>query len=690
MTKELDFLIEIGTEELPPKDLLKLRDAFCNSIIKQIDEAKLKYSAFEAFATPRRLALIVKNLETKQQDSTQKRKGPAVAAAFDESGNPKPAAIGFAKSCGVEVSDLDKIDTDKGAWLFFEQKISGKQASEILPEIVQKSLDTLPISKRMRWGSSTQEFVRPVHWVLSLLGEQVVPMELFGAKANNITYGHRFMSNESISINNASEYESKLLESGKVIASYEKRKKIIEQNLIEKGKTSHGETIITPWLLEEVTSLVEHPTVLKAKFKTDFLELPKEVLISSMQDHQRCFAISDNKNSIQSEFLLVSNLESKKPEIIVAGNEKVMHARLADAAFYYKEDQKHKLESHLEQLKNTVYQKQLGTIFDKVCRIKNIADKLSSKIGADKNKVNQAAELAKTDLMTQMVYEFPELQGLTGFYYAKNEGVDNDVAIAIRDHYLPDSATANLPENNIGVCVSIADKIDSLVGMFGINKKPTGDKDPFALRRQALGILRILIENKISLDLKELINIAISEYKNILINKETLKEVFSFFMDRLKNWYQSQGVNPSVFYAVEASNTTNILDFSERMLAIQEFVKLPESKSLAAANKRVKNILEKNVKNSINDDVNSNTLQDKAEKDLLNILNEIENKNIELAKNSEYTKVLLKMASLDKPLEQFFENVMVICENEELKQNRLKLLQKVRNNFLQVADISVL
>lgn len=693
MTKNVskDFVLEIGVEELPPNDLEKLINSFSGSIIKQLQELELKFESTKSFVTPRRLAIFIKNLDTVQNDRTIDRKGPAINRAFDKDNNPTPAGLGFAKSCNVEIKDLKVKAFGKSECLYFLQKIAGKTTIELLPEIIAKAIKNLPISKKMRWSDFDTEFVRPVHWILSMLDDKVVSLDFFSIKSSGHTFGHRFMSKGKIKINKASDYE-KTLENNFVIPCFEKRKNLIIESLDKECSTIGGDKVIkAEWLTKEVTGLVEHPVVLAGNFNKKLLKLPSEVLISSMEDHQRCFPIMDKNGNLLPNFLLISNLQSKKPEIIIKGNERVIDARLKDALFYFEEDQKSTLEEYATRLKSIIFQKKLGSLHDKVLRISTIANHIASILDANVKNVELAAKLCKADLLTQMVYEFTELQGTTGYYYAKNEGIDSDVAIAIRDHYLPNSQTSNLPENISGICISIADKIDSLVGMFGINKKPTGEKDPFALRRQALGIIRMLIEKNIDIDIKNLLNISAKSYGKLISNNNVIEELIEFFLDRSKNWFASKGINPSVFVAASHSKSLNFLELSEKIKAIVEFEKLTESISLSAANKRVKNILDKNEKElNLNTTINEKLFTEIAEKELFSNLEKIEKDNRSLLKNKKYTEILSNLSRLEKPLESFFANVMVMCEEKNTRLNRLVLLKKVRNNFLSVGDISAL
>ena len=492
-----DFLIEIGTEELPPTELHKLANSFSQSIGEQLSNQQIAFSSLKFFATPRRLAVIAYNVNSKQPTKVLKRKGPLIAIAFDKNKQPTPAGLGFAKSCNTSIEQLKTESSSKGPCLYFEQTTSGEPTADCLPSIIEKALSLLPIAKKMRWPNSKQAFVRPVQWVVCLFGSSIIKHSFFGIQSSNKTRGHRFHYNQEITINSACEYATKLLSPGKVIADFQQRKDAIEQKITSLANAAGGQVVLDQKLLNLVTGLVEWPTPLLATFKQDFLSIPKPCLISAMQNHQKCFAIVNNQQELLAKFILISNIESTSPETVIQGNEKVMHARLADAAFYYNKDQKQPLAARLDHLKTIVFQQKLGSLFDKTHRTTQLACMLATEINANVEHTQRAALLAKTDLVTHMVYEFPELQGIMGQIYASLNNEPAAVATAIAEHYQPAFSEDKLPESLVGVCIALADRIDSLVGLFSIGKIPSGDKDPFALKRQALAILRILIEKKI-------------------------------------------------------------------------------------------------------------------------------------------------------------------------------------------------
>lgn len=690
-----DFLIEIGTEELPPKDLNNLMLDFTDHIIAGLNKEQISFSAHKSFATPRRLAVIISDMANKQPDKILERKGPSLKSAYDDKNKPTPAALGFAKSCNVDFSKLEKLETSKDSWLFYKQKITGKKTIDILPSIISYAMKNLHVKRKMKWSSINEYFVRPVHWIVAMLGKEVIPFEIFNIKASNFTLGHRFLSNTPIQITNIKDYENILETQGHVIPCFKKRQLYIKTELINACKKINCTPLIHEWLLDEVTALVEIPNILKANFSREFLKLPAEVLISSIEEHQRCFPIKDKNNQLTENFLITSNLKSKDPKTIILGNEKVMHARLKDAAFYYEVDQKTKLTDNIDKLKNVIFQYQLGSLYDKSQRISNIAQIIAEKLNVDKTKTKEASLLSKTDLLTNMVIEFPELQGHMGYYYAKLQNIDTDIAHAIKDHYMPYNAKSELPKTNLGICLSIADKIDTLVGLFGINKPPSGQADPFALRRRALGVLRILVEKEIEVDLVQLLQFAFDEYEKTLSkplpNKNAVADSFNFCMERLKHWYHQHQITPNVYMSIASINITNILDFSRRIKAVNEFIHHKHAESLTQSNKRVKNILEKQANSKeINGLVNENILQDKTEIELYKKIKDVANINKILIQDRNYKDVLKNLSQLESTLEQFFNDVMVMHDDHKIKLNRLNLLQLVRDNFLKVADISLL
>lgn len=686
MSDTQDFLVEIGTEELPPKSLPKLIDSFKHNLISELADVHLSHHEVQAFAAPRRLALVVNLLETKQADKTVARTGPFKSSAYDDNGIATPAALGFAKSCGTTLEELSFTETDKGPRLFFEQHVKGKNALELLPKLVAKALSKLPVNKPMRWGNRDIKFVRPVHWVLMLLGDQVVPGELLEQTISNVTYGHRFHHPEKMVVAKPSDYASILEEKGYVIASFEKRRSAIKQQLVDIPES----VVIDEDLLDEVTALVEWPVALKGSFDKRFLFVPEEALITTMKVNQKCFSLVDKNQKMLPQFVTISNIDSKDKERVIKGNERVIQARLSDAEFFYQQDIKHGLARNVERLKEVVFQAKLGTMFNKVERVQALAKFIAQQIKANVDHVQQAATLCKADLLTEMVGEFPDLQGTMGYYYAKNSGIDNSVAIAIRDHYLPRHAGDELPTDLDACALAIADKVDTLIGIFGINQAPTGVKDPYGLRRAAIGVLRIIIEKSLPIDLHDLLSFACDCYSVKLENDQVIEQCFNFIADRLKSYYSDRGISTDIFASVIARSPTKLLDFHYRIKAVENFKALPEAKSLAAANKRVSNILKKIDKDVSQFSLNENLLAEPAEKNLAAVLKENNDKIINYFADSNYTEALSQLASLQQPVDQFFDDVLVMSDDESLQNNRLALLNNLRNLFLKIADISLL
>jgi len=689
MSKTEHLLIEIGTEELPPKSLKKLATAFKQEVCKSLDDQELKFSDANWFATPRRLSLLINDLEKTQEDKAQQRRGPAVSAAFDDEGKPTRATEGFAKSCGVEVDQLERLETDKGAWLAFNAVVKGKNSAELIPEIIETALSRLPIAKRMRWGDSDVEFVRPVKWLLILFGNDTIDCDIMGVSSSNKSVGHRFHHPDSLLIDKPESYVNTLKQQAHVLADYDERKRLIEKQVNDVAESNNGIAVIDPDLLDEVTALVEWPVSFSGEFNADFLKLPKEVLVSSMQDHQKYFPVIDKNENLLPCFISVANIESKNPTLIKQGNERVIQPRLSDAAFFWERDLKNGLAYHADSLKKVVYQKQLGTLHDKSERLQKTMATLAKALQVDANAAKRAAELCLCDLLTDMVSEFPALQGTMGRYYAEADGEDKAVAIALEEYYQPRFAGDKLPETTLGQCLAISEKIDSLVGIFSIGKAPTGDKDPFGLRRSAIGLLRIIIECELDIDLKELIDIAASNYPDSIAATKYVNDVFQFLMERLRRYYLDEGVSPDTFESVLAINTSKPLDFHRRLTAVTEFRKLPEAESLAAANKRISNILKKSAVSDVKK-VNDKLLSEDSELTLANSLNEYQKRLSPLMENRDYKSALTELAGLRETVDDFFDNVMVNCEDNDTKMNRLALLGNLSALFLQTADISKL
>ncbi|MDF1760639.1 MAG: glycine--tRNA ligase subunit beta [Coxiellaceae bacterium] len=684
-----DFLVEIGCEELPPKSLLMLAETLQQQIEAGLQKAELQYGASQCFATPRRLAVLINGLVVKQPPRKIVRQGPSAAAAYDKTGAPTLACMGFARSCGVSVDEVEKVETAKGTYLQCTVDKPGVSTAELLPEIVEKAVKQLPIPKPMRWGASDVQFVRPVKWVVMLFGRQVVPATILNIKTDRKTYGHRFMHPDAISLEQAGDYVDQLKNEGQVIVNYQQRQSIILDQ-INQVVAKHGKAVLDKDLLSEVTALVEWPVAMLGEFKRDFLTVPSEALICSMQSHQKCFAVTDAQGNLQPYFVLVSNLVSKDPKIIIKGNERVINARLSDADFFYRQDLKQPLADHSKPLERVVFQKQLGTLADKSHRIGLLAASMARKINSDEKLAKRAAHLAKCDLLTEMVGEFPSLQGTMGAYYAAHDKEDSKVVDAIRQQYSPKFAGDSIPSSPIGACIAVADKLDSLVGIIGIKQMPTGDKDPFALRRAALGVLRILIETPMALDLMELIKVAHKNYKGVLTNDDTVQNTFDFCIDRLKAFYADQGVSADVFESVSAIHPTQPLDFDLRIQAVKNFQSLPEAQTLAAANKRVHNILKKQNSKTIPKDLDKSLFDSDAESGLAKQLAQQTKRVDALYGKANYTEALSQLSELKKPVDAFFDQVMIMDDDKKKRANRLAMLQQLRQLFTQVADISLL
>jgi len=682
-----DFLLELGCEELPSTNLESLSIALGEKLADELANANLTHQDIQTFASPRRLAVFVPELISKQGGKKTERFGPSAASAYDKNGTPTLACLGFAKSCGVTTDELKIKQTTKGERVCCVVEQVGQDTIELLPEIVKQAIKKLPIPKLMRWNTEETAFIRPVHWVVMLYGKDVVPCEILGQKAAKKTYGHRFHHPKALAITSPKDYGVILYSHGYVIANFETRKQLIRKEIIKAAGKYRA--IINENLLDEVTSLVEWPVILSGKFNPEFLRVPKEVLITSMQTHQKCFALENEHGELQPNFILVSNIESKDPKTVIQGNEKVIHARLSDAAFFYQQDLKTPLSSRAERLTKVVFQKQLGDLGEKSKRIADLTLFIATNIGSNIKEAERAALLAKCDLVSEMVYEFPSLQGIMGYYYALHDKEPNPVALAIKEHYWPRFSRDKLPESLIGAAVALADRIDTLIGILGINQIPTGDKDPFALRRAAHGIFRILIEKELSLDLIELLTLAQQSYQVKLPNDTVIKDAFQFVMDRMKYWYIEQNVAPEVFEAVIARNPTIPLDFHRRVEAVQTFRTLPEANALAAANKRVSNILKKTT-TKIPEKTDDSLFEFDAERILAEQLNAHRQAVNNYYKQADYTKALTDLAALKKPVDDFFDKVMVMTEDKKKRDNRLALLSSLRKLFTQVADISLL
>jgi glycyl-tRNA synthetase beta chain len=744
-----DFLVELGTEELPPTALRGLEQAFAAGVRKGLEKAGLTHGDVVSFATPRRLAVMVKRLPARQPDQDIKRRGPPVSASFDGAGQPTRAALAFAESCGVTVDALQKLDEGKGSFLFFIGTKAGAAVTELLPQIVQTSLEGLPIPRRMHWGSGSAEFVRPVHWLVMLYGANVVPARLLETDAGSQTQGHRFHAPKPIRITSPAAYERALSERGFVLPDFAMRRELIRTKVCAVAAELGGQALIGDELLDEVTALVEWPVPLAGRFEERFLELPREVLISTLQEHQRYFAVEDEQGRLMPSFITVSNIESRDPSKVREGNERVVRPRLADAAFFWEQDRKQPLATRRDALDAMTFQVKLGSLGDKTRRVRALAGEIAAAGIGDRADAERAADLCKCDLLTAMVGEFPELQGIMGTYYALADGEPAEVAVAIREHYLPRGAGDELPETHAGLAVAIADKLDTLAGIFEIGEKPTGAKDPFGLRRAAIGLLRILIEKRLDLDLRKLIGLALG---NVRVDVERIRaskaaaassdraaltsawsktavvdasatssganaapaastkatkaagttatsddQVYDFIMERLRAYYLERtpsaipGTAPSftteMFDAVLATKPASPLDFDARLNALRAFLDLPEATSLAAANKRIANILRK-AGELQRKDVDVESLKDPAEVRLFDAMHSLQEAVATALAQREYANALGRLAQLRPPIDAFFEQVMVMDEDLRLRANRLALLAQLHGLFIGIADLS--
>lgn len=679
-----DFLVELGTEELPPKALASLGDAFLAGIEKGLQAAGLNYTGKRVYAAPRRLAVLISQLDVQQPDRSINIDGPPLQAAFNAEGQPTQAALGFAKKCGVELSDIDQ----SGPKLRFSQHIPGKATASLLPTIVEDSLNDLPIPKRMHWGASREEFVRPTQWLVMLLGDQVVDCTILAQKAGRESRGHRFHHPENVLITTPANYVEDLRKAH-VLADFAERRELISKRTAELAMQQEGTAIVPSALLDEVTALVEWPVPLVCSFEERFLEVPQEALITTMQDNQKYFCLLDSEGKLLPRFITVANVESRDPKQIVQGNEKVVRPRLTDAEFFFKQDKKQPLESFNERLKNVVFQAQLGTVFEKAERVSKLAAFIAPYIGGSAANAGRAGLLSKCDLASEMVGEFPEMQGIAGYYYALNDGEPEDVALALNEQYMPRGAGAELPQTLTGAAVAIADKLDTLVGIFGIGMLPTGSKDPYALRRAALGVLRILIEKQLDLDLNVAVEFAVKQFGAKVKAAGLSEQVLEFVFDRLRARYEDEGIDVSTYLSVRALKPGSALDFDQRVQAVQAFRKLPEAEALAAANKRVSNLLGK-AEGAIADQVEPKYFDNANEFSLYSAIQQADQAVQPMAAARQYSEALARLAALRDPVDAFFEAVMVNAEDAKVRANRYALLSRLRGLFLGVADISLL
>ncbi len=683
-----DLLIEIGTEELPPKALANLSAALELSLTEQLRALQLSFGTVQRFASPRRLAVLVEALDEAQQDQVKTRLGPAVQAAFDGTGAPTPAALGFAKSCGVDVDQLSRIEKDGVEKLSFSINEKGRTTQALVPTLIETALNRLPIPKRMRWGASRIEFVRPLHWAVVLFGEETIETDILGVRSGHCTRGHRFHNNQDLPLVQPSDYESVLKEQGRVIASFDKRRDLIREQVEQQARMHEAVAIIDEALLDEVTSLVEFPVALTGSFDEAFLAVPQEALILAMKSHQKCFHLADAEGRLLPKFVAISNLESKDPQQVITGNERVIRPRLADAQFFFDTDREKPLITRKDSLGSLVFQDRLGTVLDKCERVSQLSRQVAEQVSADPTHCMRAAELSKCDLLTSMVGEFADLQGLMGSYYAANDGEAPEVAQAIHEQYQPRFAGDDLPASETGAILAVADKLDTMVGLFGIGQPPTGSKDPFALRRSAIGILRILVEKPLELDLKWLIKASVESFPDDLLLADTGDKVFEFILERFRAWYLDEGISSEEFQSVFALRPSRPLDFHRRIQAVHTFAQMPEAQSLAAANKRVANILSKQDSAAVPPALSESLLQESAEKALYAAIIDKESEVAPYVKQGDYQKGLTLLAELKPAIDGFFDEVLVMAEDEAVRDNRLALLAKLQALFLNLADIS--
>ncbi|AWY44585.1 glycyl-tRNA synthetase subunit beta [Glaesserella parasuis 29755] len=684
-----NFLAEIGTEELPPKALKKLATAFAENVEAELNQAGLSFDKVEWFAAPRRLAVKVLGLATSQPSKEVEKRGPAVSAAFDAEGKPTKAAEGWAKGCGITVEQAERIATDKGEWLIHRAVIEGQPTKNLLVGIISQALAKLPIPKTMRWGDKTEQFVRPVHTVTLLLGDELIEGEILGVASGTTVRGHRFLGEREFQISHADQYPALLKEKGSVVADFNERKALILAKAQEKATALGGVADIEEDLLDEVTSLVEYPNVLAAKFEERFLAVPAEALVYTMKGDQKYFPIYDKDGKLLPHFIFVSNINPEDPSKIIEGNEKVVRPRLTDAEFFFKTDLKQRLEDQLPRLETVLFQQQLGTLRDKTARIEQLAGEIAKQIGADETKAKRAGLLSKCDLMTNMVFEFTDTQGVMGMHYARHDGEDEEVAVALNEQYMPRFAGDELPKSLVASSVALADKFDTLTGIFGIGQAPKGSADPFALRRAALGALRIIVEKNLPLDLSDLVATSAKLFGDKLTNSNVVEEVVDFMLGRFRAWYQDEGIAVDVIQAVLARRPTRPADFDARVRAVSHFRTLDSAEALAAANKRVSNILAK-VEGEISSEIDRTLLVEAEEKALAEQVITLQAELAPLFEKGEYQTALDRLAGLREVVDNFFDKVMVNAEDPKLRQNRQAILNNLRNLFLQVADISLL
>ena len=697
MSESQDLLIEFGSEELPPATLSQLSQAWQEALAEQFKKQGLAFTKVTSFYTPRRLAVIVHQLAAQQEDQVIERRGPALQAAFDEAGNPSKALLGFCKSCGLTVEELQKIETDKGTWLYAKSLRAGQALDDLIQEIIEKSLAALPIPRPMRWGIGDHEFIRPLHWLTLLYGKRILPCSIKGVNANRITYGHRFHAPAAIELNSPADYESALAEA-QVVANFEQRKQSILDQLKTISEDLDAVLDYEDSLLEEVCNLVEYPNAIVGQFNPKFLDIPQEVLVVTMQESQRYFPLyRKDDHRLLPQFITIANIKSIRPDVVQQGNERVIQPRFEDAEFFWQRDKMQSLQSRVDNLSGILFEKQLGSIADKSKRCAEIAATLATKLNLDPELAQRACLLCKCDLVTEMVTEFPKLQGIMGRYYALHDGEEMALAIAIEEHYWPLKSGAAIASSKLGQVVSLADRIDSLLGIFASGKKPSGVKDPYALRRAALSLVRIAIEGELEFDLHHLLQQATVLLPQTLQKDSLVNDVEAFILDRMRGYLVEQGLNKDCFEAVlasrdstqNASTTLSLFDCYQRTLAVSNFRSMPEAGSLAASNKRIGNILKK-INNSEVATLNAATLTSEIEQKLCASLDQIETSFEEMVQQSQYTEALRTLAGLKEDIDQFFEEVMVMHDDDAIRANRIALVARVHRLFTAVADIAVL
>ena len=672
--KTHDFLLELGTEELPPKLLLKLSNSLKDNFEQELNKLNLNFNNTKAFATPRRLAISISELQSKQQDQVIEKKGPSTQS-------PEMAINGFAKSCGVSVDELEKKELAGKEYFFYSKEEPGQSIKDLLPSIIERSIKDIPITRSMKWGDSDYSFVRPVHWLVVMLDKDVVNANIMGLKSGRESKGLRF-HDLNLKFSHANEYENLMSQKGQILVDFNKRKELIRDQILSVAKTNNAEVVIDESLLDEVCALVEYPRAFSGSFDKKFLDIPQEAIISAMKSHQKYFHLVDSKEKLLPLFISVANIESSNIQAIIDGNERVIHPRLADSEFFWNQDKAIKLEERLAGLDSVMFMKSLGSMGQKAKRIEKLSSNISDLAGFDKEIAQRAGLLSKTDLLSEMVGEFADLQGIMGGYYALNDGESKEVSVAIREHYQPRFAGDSLPSTDAGIAVSLADKMDTLTGIYGIGQGPTGSKDPYALRRTALGMLRILLEAKIELNLKSLIDFSLSLHLKE-VDRKCTGDIYNFMMDRLKAYYRDANIDTNIYEAVLAVSPDSPLDFHYRIDALNEFTQSADSKSLIEANKRIANILKDSDEKL--EELNSNMLLEDSEKILYKAT---ESLTKELSGSKNYKEIMKSLLNLKDSIDSFFDNVMVNAEDDKIKSSRLALIRRVRHLFLSVADIS--